>query len=198
MKAYSNFKAEKASYLQLRKHHADVEKRLENIESNLKVPKDEIDKNTYEIFQLESGVPTYGYDLAQAVKDGYLVDFLSVEPNLKFIDQGIAYDELSEEEKLVYEDTFEDGSKESKMTAMEYVEDLTVDFDGSVKISEHNGVPFVEYIYQGENDEIVKNYKVFCYKGEDGFWMVHFITEIDYSLVYKPYIFEWLETIEAK
>ena len=94
--------------------------------------------------------------------------------------------------------TFEDGSKESKMTAMEYVEDLTVDFDGSVKISEHNGVPFVEYIYQGENDEIVKNYKVFCYKGEDGFWMVHFITEIDYSLVYKPYIFEWLETIEAK
>lgn len=101
-------------------------------------------------------------------------------------------------EVFVYEDTFEDGSKESKMTAMEYVEDLTVDFDGSVKISEHNGVPFVEYIYQGENDEIVKNYKVFCYKGEDGFWMVHFITEIDYSLVYKPYIFEWLETIEAK
>lgn len=32
-------------------------------------PKDEIDKNTYEIFELESGVPTYGYELAQAVKD---------------------------------------------------------------------------------------------------------------------------------
>lgn len=26
-------------------------------------PKDEIDKNTYEVFELESGVPTYGYDL---------------------------------------------------------------------------------------------------------------------------------------
>ena len=25
-------------------------------------PKDEIDKNTYEVFQLENGVPTYGYD----------------------------------------------------------------------------------------------------------------------------------------
>ena len=24
---------------------------------------------------LENGVPTYGYDLAQAVKDGYLVDY---------------------------------------------------------------------------------------------------------------------------
>lgn len=42
-------------------------------------PKDEIDKNTYEIFELENGVPTYGYELAQAVRDGYLVDFLSVE-----------------------------------------------------------------------------------------------------------------------
>lgn len=31
-------------------------------------PKDEIDKNTYSIFELEKGVPTYGYELAQAVK----------------------------------------------------------------------------------------------------------------------------------
>ena len=74
-------------------------------------PKDEIDKNTYGIFDLENGVPTYGYELAQAVKDGYLVDFMSVETRLKFIEQGIAYDELSEEDKELYEETFkaEDG-----------------------------------------------------------------------------------------
>ena len=71
-------------------------------------PKDEIDKNTYEIFELENGVPTYGYDLAQAVKDGYLVDYISVESRLKFIEQGIVYDELSEEDKKAYEDTFKD------------------------------------------------------------------------------------------
>lgn len=71
-------------------------------------PKDEIDKNTYEIFELENGVPTYGYDLAQAVKDGYLVDYISVESKLKFIEQGIVYDDLSEEEKEEYEKTFED------------------------------------------------------------------------------------------
>ena len=71
-------------------------------------PKDEIDKNTYEIFELDNGVPTYGYDLAQAVKDGYLVDYLSVETTLKFMEQGIVYDELSEEEKKVYESTFVD------------------------------------------------------------------------------------------
>ena len=71
-------------------------------------PKDEIDKNTYEVFELEKGVPTYGYDLAQAVKDGYLVDYVSVESKLKFIEQGIVYDELSEEDREEYEETFED------------------------------------------------------------------------------------------
>ncbi len=75
-------------------------------------PKDEIDKNTYNIFELENGVPTYGYELAQAVKDGYLVDFLSVESSLKFIEKGIVYDELSEEDKEAYEATFEDENGE--------------------------------------------------------------------------------------
>ena len=42
-------------------------------------------------------MPTYGYELAQAVKDGYLVDFNSVETTLKFIERGIVYDDLSDE-----------------------------------------------------------------------------------------------------
>ena len=75
-------------------------------------PKDEIDKNTYEIFELENGVPTYGYDLAQAVTDGYLVDYMSVETKLKFIEEGIVYDELSDEDKLEYENTFRDENGE--------------------------------------------------------------------------------------
>ena len=75
-------------------------------------PKDEIDKNTYEIFELESGVPTYGYELAQAVKDGYLVDYMSVETRLKFIEQGITYEDLTEEEKSEYENLFEDENGE--------------------------------------------------------------------------------------
>lgn len=74
-------------------------------------PRDEIDKNTYGIFELENGVPTYGYELAQAVQDGFLVDFMSVETKLKLIEQGIVYDDLSEADKEQYEDFFatEDG-----------------------------------------------------------------------------------------
>ena len=69
-------------------------------------PKDEIDKNTYDVFELQNGVPTYGYDLAQAVKDGFLVDYLQVETKLKFLEEGIVYDDLPPEEKEVFEATF--------------------------------------------------------------------------------------------
>ena len=75
-------------------------------------PKDEIDKNTYDVFELGNGLPTYGYDLAQAVKDGYLVDYVSVESKLKFIEQGIVYDELTDEEKEEYENDFVDENGE--------------------------------------------------------------------------------------
>jgi len=69
-------------------------------------PKDEIDKNTYEIFDLESGVPTYGYELSQAMQDGYLVDFMTIETELKFMTEGIAYGDLSADEKDEYEKMF--------------------------------------------------------------------------------------------
>ena len=75
-------------------------------------PKDEIDKNTYEIFELQNGVPTYGYELAQAVKDGYLVDYVSVETVLKFLATGIRYEDLTPEERRQYEETFADENGE--------------------------------------------------------------------------------------
>ena len=71
-------------------------------------PKDEIDKNTYDVFQLEKGVPTYGYELAQAVKDGYLVDYMSVETKLKFLTEGITYEDLTDDEKAEFEESFAD------------------------------------------------------------------------------------------
>lgn len=71
-------------------------------------PKDGIDKNTYDVFELNNGYPTYGYDLAQAVKDKYLVDYISVETKMKFDEGGIVYDELPEDEKEEYEKTFEE------------------------------------------------------------------------------------------
>ncbi|MBO2537638.1 DEAD/DEAH box helicase family protein [Rummeliibacillus suwonensis] len=71
-------------------------------------PKDEIDKNTYEVFDLENGVPTYAYELEKAVEEEYLVDYRTVEVKMKFLEEGIHYDDLSDAEKAEFDDTFED------------------------------------------------------------------------------------------
>ena len=47
-------------------------------------PRDEVDRNTYELFHLETGVPTDVYELDQVVSDGYLVLFLAMSVPLKF------------------------------------------------------------------------------------------------------------------
>ena len=62
-------------------------------------PKDEIDHNTYGLFDLEDGVPTDAYPLDQAVADGHLVPPLAVSVPLKFQRDGIQYAQLSEDEK---------------------------------------------------------------------------------------------------
>lgn len=62
-------------------------------------PREEIDRDTYGLFNLEKGVPTDAYDLGDAVADNFLVPSKAVAVPLKFQRQGIRYDDLSEEEK---------------------------------------------------------------------------------------------------
>jgi type I restriction enzyme R subunit len=62
-------------------------------------PKDEIDKNTYSLFDLEDGVPTDAYSLDEAVADGWLVPPKAISVPLRIVRSGLRYDELSEEEK---------------------------------------------------------------------------------------------------
>ncbi len=62
-------------------------------------PKDEIDKNTYSLFDLEDGVPTDAYSLEEAVADGHLVPPVAISVPLKIVRSGLRYDDLSDEEK---------------------------------------------------------------------------------------------------
>ena len=71
-------------------------------------PRNEVDKNTYDLFELEAGVPTYYYELTDAVKQGYLVPPKSYSVPIKFQRQGIKYKDLSEDEKEEYEVLFYD------------------------------------------------------------------------------------------
>ena len=62
-------------------------------------PREEIDRNTYGLFDLERGVPTDAYELNDAVADKFLVPAQPVSVPLRFLREGIQYDNLSEEEK---------------------------------------------------------------------------------------------------
>ncbi|MFT3777727.1 MAG: DEAD/DEAH box helicase family protein [Ottowia sp.] len=62
-------------------------------------PKDEIDRNTYSLFGLESGVPTDAYGLDDAIAERYLAPPKAISVPLRFQREGIRYDDLSEDEK---------------------------------------------------------------------------------------------------
>lgn len=76
-------------------------------------PKDEVDRDTYRLFDLQTGVPTDAYGLDEAVKDGFLVPPKAVSLTTDFLDRGIRYDNLPDEEKEAWD-------------ALEWTEDGTV------------------------------------------------------------------------
>ena len=69
-------------------------------------PRDDIDRNTYEIFHLEDNAPTYAYEYEEAVRDGYLVPYNRIEAVLEFPSEGIDYGSLSPEEKERFNQIF--------------------------------------------------------------------------------------------
>ena len=75
-------------------------------------PKDEVDRDTYRLFDLQRGVPTDAYGLDEAVDDGFLVPPRAVSVPLKFQRGGIKYDDLSDDEKEQWDavEWDEDGS----------------------------------------------------------------------------------------
>jgi type I restriction enzyme R subunit len=67
-------------------------------------PKSDIDKNTYDIFDLQSGLPTYAYEAESAYNEKFLVPPIRISVALRFNRMGIKYDNLSEEEKRQWEE----------------------------------------------------------------------------------------------
>jgi type I restriction enzyme R subunit len=76
-------------------------------------PKDEVDINTYSLFDLERGVPTDAYSLEDAIKDGFLVPPFPRSVPIKFPRQGISYADLSDQEKELWDaiEWGEDGAE---------------------------------------------------------------------------------------
>jgi type I restriction enzyme R subunit len=75
-------------------------------------PKSDLDVNTYSVFDIEDDVPTFAYELDEAISEEYLVNYNTIETKMKFIEEGIFYDDLSDAEKDEWEETFEDDITE--------------------------------------------------------------------------------------
>ncbi|MGY5351027.1 DEAD/DEAH box helicase family protein [Wenyingzhuangia sp. IMCC45533] len=71
-------------------------------------PKKDIDKNTFELFNIEDEDATFGYELNKAVADKFLVPPKAIEVPLKLPNDGLKYKDLSDKEKEEYEALFGD------------------------------------------------------------------------------------------
>ena len=71
-------------------------------------PKNEIDRNTFKVFDMNSKEPTDSYDLFEAAKDEFLLLPNIREVSLNYPENGIVYSKLSEEEKEKYESLFDE------------------------------------------------------------------------------------------
>ena len=71
-------------------------------------PRAEVDRDTYRIFDLPQGIPTFTYELDDAIQDGHLVPPRAVNVPFKFLRTGVKYSDLSPEEQLEYEEKFRD------------------------------------------------------------------------------------------
>ena len=85
-------------------------------------PREQVDRNTYVLFDLEPGVPTDAYELETAVADGFLVPPRVQQVDLQFPCEGIDYDSLSDEEQEQWEsldwgDDVDENSLPAKVNA---------------------------------------------------------------------------------
>ena len=74
-------------------------------------PRNDVDKNTYEFFELENNVPTYAYEYQEAIDEGYLVDYHNIKTSTEFLERGIKYNKLKDEEKEQIEELLENDEE---------------------------------------------------------------------------------------
>ena len=89
-------------------------------------PRDEVDKSTYDVFEMEQGQPNYAYELEDAVADGYLVNYHGFKRGSMILKEGIKYNNLSDEEKkqmeIVWE--YEQTRKALDLNSEQYHRDI--------------------------------------------------------------------------
>lgn len=90
-------------------------------------PRNDINKSTYKVFNLDSETPNYEYDVIKGVKDGYLTYYRALDRTPDILKDGVTYSELTPEEQEEYEDKFteDDGTIPEKIEGKEFYSVIT-------------------------------------------------------------------------
>ena len=72
-------------------------------------PRDEVDANTYKVFECDIGVPNFEYTMKQGRDEHFLVGWKLKNYTTDVMRDGIRYDELSAAEKQDYEEGFDEA-----------------------------------------------------------------------------------------
>ena len=90
-------------------------------------PRDEVDRSTYETFQMEQGVPNYAYELEDAVSEGYLVNYRGFKRGSLILKDGIKYKDLSPKEQEQLEKVWEYEQAKKAIDGEDYRRDIRSD-----------------------------------------------------------------------
>lgn len=87
-------------------------------------PRSEVDRSTYQMFEMEQGIPNFSYELEEAVKDGFLVPYTGIIRHSKHLRTGIKYNDLSEDERQQLEKVWEYEAAKKALNGKEYKRDI--------------------------------------------------------------------------
>ena len=90
-------------------------------------PRNDIHKSTYRVFDIDTDIPNYEYDVQKAVKDGYLVYYRALDRTPDILKNGVTYEELDDEDKTQYEELFteDDGTLPEKIEGKKFYSIIT-------------------------------------------------------------------------
>lgn len=90
-------------------------------------PRNDINKSTYKVFNIDNDTPNYEYDVVKAVKDGYLVYFRALDRTPDILRNGLTYNDLNDDEKEQYEENFteDDGTLPERIEGEKFYSAIT-------------------------------------------------------------------------
>jgi len=90
-------------------------------------PRSEVDRSTYDMFEMEQGIPNFDYELEEAVADKYLVNYKGIIRHSKHIRTGIKYNDLTAGEKEQLEKVWAYEAARNALDGTEHKRDIRGD-----------------------------------------------------------------------